>query len=683
MMKQDNEAAAPRTKAALRRLLIVLGIALGVIIYAYGWQVTDINLDAAKEVTRQESVTRALRELLSPNIFAQDTETETFEASFIYDCSAGAGEPVEADGASIRLTPACGVGRDTIVVEGTGFAPGTDTELHWVPPEGQPRPLGHVLTDASGTFRTEVAVPNLRGVQPGTRSAVAATAIFPVGSPRLSATTHLVIEKMIETIFLALIATTLAVPVSVVISFMAAHNLMKPIKMPIGKALIGLALLPIGWALGQLLLAPLVTGAAQAGKGEFGTAAIGAALLIVASAGAVPVRRRAAPTHQRSKFVSRAITLAVTLVALLALGLLAGLAMTAGSALAGTTSTLAQILGGFIHSIGQIVELLLPMLCGLAIGVYVAGIGMGLYTAHVGKLSPVANHIAGVILGGIAGALVLAAVAVIAAQAALMTLLLPLLAGLMGALIPLKLYERTYGHANPLDRTPGEAFVRPLIWVVGFMAGFLITFSLFDVSRSIVQGRLPVIETMLPLAALVGAILGGVTAGMTGITGNMPVGSIAYNITRTTLNTLRSIEPLIMGIVFVIWVGIGPFAGVLALTLHSIASLGKLYSEQIESIDEGPIEALHATGAGHVQTIIYAVVPQIVPPYIAFTLYRWDINVRMSTIIGFVGGGGIGFLLQQQINLLRYREAGVAVLAIAIVVSILDYASASIRQRIT
>lgn len=80
--------------------------------------------------------------------------------------------------------------------------------------------------------------------------------------------------------------------------------------------------------------------------------------------------------------------------------------------------------------------------------------------------------------------------------------------------------------------------------------------------------------------------------------------------------------------------------------------------------------------------IVYAVVPQIVPPYIAFTMYRWDINVRMSTIIGFVGGGGIGFLLQQPINLLRYNQAGVAVLAIAIVVAVLDYASAAIRERI-
>ena len=155
-----------------------------------------------------------------------------------------------------------------------------------------------------------------------------------------------------------------------------------------------------------------------------------------------------------------------------------------------------------------------------------------------------------------------------------------------------------------------------------------------------------------------------------------------YYLTRAVLNILRSIEPLIMAIVFVVWVGLGPFAGVLALAVHSIAALGKLYSEAVESIDPGPIEAITATGANRLQTIVYAVIPQIIPPYIAFTVYRWDINVRMSTVIGFVGGGGIGFLLQQWIRLLMYEEAGAAVWAIAIVVAIMDYASAKAREKV-
>jgi phosphonate transport system permease protein len=137
-----------------------------------------------------------------------------------------------------------------------------------------------------------------------------------------------------------------------------------------------------------------------------------------------------------------------------------------------------------------------------------------------------------------------------------------------------------------------------------------------------------------------------------------------------------------LGIVFVVWVGLGPFAGVMALMLHSIAALGKLFSEQVEGIAEGPVEAITATGANRLQTIAYAVIPQVVPPFVAFSFYRWDINVRLSTIIGFVGGGGIGFVLSQNIQQLRYQQASVMMIAIAIVVSALDYVSSHIRRRI-
>ena len=154
-----------------------------------------------------------------------------------------------------------------------------------------------------------------------------------------------------------------------------------------------------------------------------------------------------------------------------------------------------------------------------------------------------------------------------------------------------------------------------------------------------------------------------------------------YYLTRTILNIIRAIEPLIWALIAVVWVGLGPFAGIIALTIHSIASLGKLYSEAIENIDPGPIEAIQATGATWLQTIMYAVVPQMVPPFVSFSIYRWDINVRMSTIIGLVGGGGIGFLLVQYIRLLDYRSAGIAVWFIAITVAMLDYVSSEIRQR--
>jgi phosphonate ABC transporter permease subunit PhnE len=184
------------------------------------------------------------------------------------------------------------------------------------------------------------------------------------------------------------------------------------------------------------------------------------------------------------------------------------------------------------------------------------------------------------------------------------------------------------------------------------------------------------------LFILAGAGLGALTAVLTRKRDAIPIGIVIYNITRTVLNILRAIEALIWVIIFVVWVGIGPFAGVLALTLHTIASLAKLYSEQVESISPGPLEAVKATGATRLQTIVYAVIPQIVPPYISFTIYRWDINVRMSTIIGFAGGGGIGFLLFQNINLLNYRAASAQMVAIAVVVALMDYFSTWLRNKV-
>ena len=161
-----------------------------------------------------------------------------------------------------------------------------------------------------------------------------------------------------------------------------------------------------------------------------------------------------------------------------------------------------------------------------------------------------------------------------------------------------------------------------------------------------------------------------------------PVTFVVYLLVRTLLNIIRSIESLIVAIIFVVIVGLGPFAGVLALTVHSIAALGKLYSEVIEGIEPGPIEAIRATGATWLQVVRYGVVPQIIPPFTAFTIYRWDINVRMSTIIGFVGGGGIGFYLVQWIQINEMRAVSAAFVAIAVVVVILDTFSAKIRERL-
>jgi phosphonate transport system permease protein len=157
---------------------------------------------------------------------------------------------------------------------------------------------------------------------------------------------------------------------------------------------------------------------------------------------------------------------------------------------------------------------------------------------------------------------------------------------------------------------------------------------------------------------------------------------LGYALARTLMNFVRAVEPLVWALIFISWVGIGPFAGVLALWVHSVAALTKLYSEQIESIDTGPMDAITATGASTLQVLRFGVVPQVIPPFLSFTIYRWDINVRMSTIIGFVGGGGIGYILKPRVDLGEWGEVGTLVLLIAGTVWVMDILSAKIRERI-
>jgi len=183
------------------------------------------------------------------------------------------------------------------------------------------------------------------------------------------------------------------------------------------------------------------------------------------------------------------------------------------------------------------------------------------------------------------------------------------------------------------------------------------------------------------LATIIAAPLSFLAA--SNITRRGVFGSTIYYGSRSVFNLLRSYDPLVMASIFGFWLTFGPFPGFLALTVVTIASLGKLFSEAIEGIESGPIEALQASGANRLQTIVYAVIPQIIPDFVSFIIYHWDINVRISTIIGFVGGGGIGYYLSQRINSFEYSRAGTAIWAIVAVVWVMDFLSAEVRKRLT
>ncbi len=166
------------------------------------------------------------------------------------------------------------------------------------------------------------------------------------------------------------------------------------------------------------------------------------------------------------------------------------------------------------------------------------------------------------------------------------------------------------------------------------------------------------------------------------LTRGSAAGLVLYGTTRFIFNVLRAFPPFILAIIFVFMVGPGPFPGVLALGLHSIGMLGKLFSEAIESVDPAPVEAVRATGASNFLVVWYGILPQVVPQFLSFSLYRWDINIRMSIILGIVGAGGIGFLLDQYIRMFRYQQASTCFLIILVAVTLLDYASAWFRERL-
>lgn len=600
---------------AVRSVLIVVVL---VAVYALGFQVTQINLETPKEPRRQTQLTNIIRGLANPRLLEYQEERVQVEAPVLIPCDPQRQlPPVDTAGRYLEVTPNCLAPGAEAVVTGYNFMPGEIVYLYFLPTavnvhERVELRLAEqgVEVDSEGRFSHAVTMRKDRtSEEPQT---VRAVVRIRSGLPMPSQTLKDTLEKIVETIFLALIATTLGTALAVPISFLAARNLMGHVVSPFGNLMASLVVAPVGWLIGATLFGWIRQGVVALGESA---GLLVLLILLVACAGVDWLLLRLLHQHRanvRTGLQQRGIILLLaTLVTVIALAAMARLGAFAGQYLDARLGALG-FLGNALFVVSDTVDILLPPVGGLAGLVVLASTASSLAGRLLRRLRPVSARIFSVLTAALAGAL---------------------WAGIFAAAVA-RLYQVVDTAA--------------FIGIPAAMAGaaLLAVGLLVDVERPI------------------------------------GIGMIVYNVTRTVLNVLRAIEPLIMVVAFAVWVGIGPFAGVMALALHTIAGLGKLYSEQVESIIPGPVEAVTATGASYLQTIVYAVVPQIVPPYIAFTIYRWDINVRMSTIIGFGGGGGIGFLVQQNLNLLKYRDASVQMIAIAIVVATLDYLSAKVREKI-
>ena len=151
---------------------------------------------------------------------------------------------------------------------------------------------------------------------------------------------------------------------------------------------------------------------------------------------------------------------------------------------------------------------------------------------------------------------------------------------------------------------------------------------------------------------------------------------------RLLLNAFRAVDTLVYALFFVAAVGLGPFPGVLAVIVYTTTVLAKLYSEAIEAIEPGPVEAVRATGATPLQVLRWGVLPQLVPQFLSFTLYRFETNIRAAAILGFVGAGGIGFYVQTYLRLLNYPAAATVLLVLVVLVMMVDFASSRLRARL-
>ena len=151
---------------------------------------------------------------------------------------------------------------------------------------------------------------------------------------------------------------------------------------------------------------------------------------------------------------------------------------------------------------------------------------------------------------------------------------------------------------------------------------------------------------------------------------------------RAALNLFRSVDTLVYALVFVAAVGLGPFPGVLAVIAYTTTSLAKLYSEAIEGIDPGPVDAVTATGATRLQVLRFGVLPQVLPLFLSYVLYRLETNIRAATVLGFVGAGGIGFYLQTYLRMIDYPAASTALLVTIVMVMVVDALSSRLRARL-
>ncbi len=675
--------------------------------YFIAWQVTDVNLD--RLVTRFSDAQIVFRALAHPDLFERDKVTQASRTAFWVPCSSP--PPPHSPPSEyyhVELDKSCGNIGDPITIRGENFTPGVVGNIYLVESAGgtnevQLREEGRAIEITAGpdgkiekTFQVPRVVGEPRfvgpsGVDPNNplEYGFEARVTYEVGAPRPSENfgdiigrivdkpapgflvrlgivsevtkiPSIVPGKMMETIALGLLATIFSTVLAFPISFFAAHNVLARVP---GGTLIYYAtrtFLNVVRAIDTVIWGLIVV--VWIGLGSFA----GVLALTIHSVAALGKLYSEEIEHIDSGPVEAVTATGANLIQTIRYAMVP------------------QIIPSFLAY--TLLRWDINMRSATIVG-FVAGGGIGAYVLETIRKGGYEQY---------AAALYAIAIVIIAVD-----------------YVSAKMRERIMIGETKISLEPPKPFYkspRAILYVVISVLGFLYFWDVAGIDLRkmfepaptfvrLVTDFLTIDTTPAVLntttkqmlitifQALIATTLGGFVAipfsflAARNLTGRSVVSIWIYYATRFLFDILRSIEALLYVAIFVFWVGIGAFAGTLALAITTFALIGKLFSEAIENIDPGPLEAITATGATRLQAIVYGVIPQIVPPFISYLIYQWDINVRISTIIGFAGGGGVGLLLNTYFGQLQYHKAGTAVAMIVVVVALMDFASAKIRER--
>jgi phosphonate transport system permease protein len=655
-----------------------------IVIYVIAWQTTDVRLD--RLITRFSEAKSVFTAISQPDLFTRDTVQQSGQVSFWVPCTnPPQALPQPSPPYNVSIDKSCGVAGDTVTLHGENFIPGEVGTVHMYAVGGtneaqifnNGQPVQPVV-GPDGTFTVTFQITKFaeaEGVDPANplEKSIAAQFVQAVGPLKPSDTFYDLIlgrtnevgvfvpSKMLETLALGILATIFSTFLAVPLSFLAAHNIMS--RVPGGQVVYNLmraflnfvrAVDPIIW--GLIVITWL-------GLGPF----TGVVALTIHSTAAL------------AKLFSEEIEH-------IDLGPVEAVSATGANLLQVTRyAVVPQIYPPFLAY--TLLRWDINMRAATIIG-FVAGGGIGAFVVEMIRQGGYRQYAAA--LWAIA----------------LVIMLIDYVSGVWRQRI-------LEGSSKPIESAPRPFYrsLRSLVIIAILVVVFVYSWQLaridlrkmFEPSPTL--GALvsdfihidlrpevldPVIKQMLItiFQALIATTFGCLVAipfsflAARNLIGSGRVSRIVYYVTRSVFNILRSIETLLYVAIFVFWVSVGAFAGALALTVTTFALIGKLFSEAIENVEPGPLEAITATGANRLQMIIYAIVPQIVPPFVSYAIYQWDINVRISTVIGFTGGGGIGLLLNTYVGQLQYHKAGTIILFIVIVINAMDFASAKIRERL-